>query len=146
MAPKLFKEVYHYPPAQPDLSQKGRPNFWENWLMLLSVLRGATCVILYHTDVYTSWVFFVFQGRQNWVQCIMACVNSSSHLQLQELNLQLHLENAALQIQDSDYSILCTAKKQLYICLPSAWSLYVTAKRHLKECSRILGEDYFQTV
>ena len=43
----------------------------------------------------------------------MACVSSTSHLQLQELSLQLHLENATLKIQDSDYSILCTAKKQL---------------------------------
>ena len=186
MAPKLFREACLFMMAQPDLSQKNRPNFWGNWLMLLLVPLRKLWVskrwpilltFLQATDslqfdslpnwseykvwIYRNfiisllrfnlWVDAVYYGSisklesiatwflNKWlkvshylsfsiilmyVACIshvsskaklslIACVSSSSDLRLQELNLQLWLGNAALQIQYSDYSILSSAKKQL---------------------------------
>jgi len=59
--------------------------------------------------------------------------------------LQLRLGNTALQIQDSDYSILSSAKRQLS-AFPLARSLYVTAKRQLKDHTKKQCEDHLQTL
>jgi len=55
----------------------------------------------------------IFRVSRKTKLSLFTCVSSSSHLQLQELNLQLRLETAALQIQDIYYLILSSAKKQL---------------------------------
>ena len=61
---------------------------------------------------------------------LLACVDTSSDLCLQELNLQLRLGNVALQIHDNEYSILAAAQQQLST-FPSARSLYLKAKKQL---------------
>ena len=67
-------------------------------------------------------------------------VYTSSVLRLQEPGLQLQLGNAALQINENDYSILSIARKQLST-LPSAQSLYVKAKNQLRDYTKSQSAD-----
>ena len=113
--------------------------FLKKWLNLP---RSATRVILYYPDVCCPSISHVSREAK---LSLLACVSSSSDLRLQELNLQLRLGSAALQIQDTDYSILSSAKKQLS-AFPSARSLYVTAKKQLREHTKMQCEDHLQSL
>ena len=58
---------------------------------------------------------------------------------------QLHLRNAAMQIQNTNYSILMNVKKQLSALL-SAHSLYIKAKNQLADYTMSQCENQLQTL
>jgi len=72
-------------------------------------------------------------------------VSASADQRLQELGLQLHLGNVAMQIEDNTYSILSNAKLQLSK-FPSARSLYVKAKHLLRDYTTGQCEDHLQSL
>ena len=76
---------------------------------------------------------------------LLSCVSATSDPRLQELGLQLHLGNVALQINDNEYSILANARKQLSV-LPSARSLYLKAKTQLTQYNKSQCENHLQTL
>ena len=93
----------------------GYPLF-EKWLQLP---RSSTRVILYYPGVCCSSISTISrEAKLN----LLSCVSASSDLQLQELGIRLRLGQDFLQVQNSDYSLLLAAKKQLS-ALPSARSL-----------------------
>ena len=113
--------------------------FLKKWLGLP---RSATRVILYYLGVCCPSVSQVSREAK---LSLLACVSSSSDLQLQELNLQLRLRNVALQIQGNDYSILSIAKKQLS-AFPSARSLYTMARNQLSVHTKTQCTDHLQSL
>ena len=70
-------------------------------------------------------------GKQSLACCPMLVLLSDP--QLQELGLQLHPGNVALQNNDKEYSILPNSQKQLST-LPSVRSLYLKAENQLRHC------------
>ena len=76
---------------------------------------------------------------------LLTCVDASTDHRLQEFGFQLHFGNIAMQIEDSTYSILLNAKKQLST-LPSARSLYVKAKHLLRDHTASQCKDHLQTL
>ena len=76
---------------------------------------------------------------------LLSCVSATSDPRLQELGLQLHLGNVALQINDNEYSILANAQKQLSV-LPSVRSLYLKAKTQLSQFNKSQCENHLQTL
>ena len=76
---------------------------------------------------------------------LLSCVSASSDLQLQELGVHLRLGQDFLQVQNSDYSLLLAAKKQLS-ALPSARSLYLRAKHLLSNDTKSACVDHLHTL
>jgi len=76
---------------------------------------------------------------------LLSCTNASSDPKLQELGVHLHLGKDFLLFQERDYSILLTARKQLF-SLPTARSLYVRAITQLLSEIKSKCEDHLQTI
>ena len=83
----------------------------------------------------------MYPERQSLVCCRVSVLLFDPHLQ--ELGLQLHLGNVALQIKDNEYSILANAWKQLSV-LPSARSLYLKAKSQATQYNKLQCENHLQ--
>ena len=113
--------------------------FLKKWLRLP---RSASRVILYYPGVCCPSVTHVSREAK---LSLLSCVSATSDPRLQELGLQLHLGNVALQINDNEYSILVNARKQLSV-LPSARSLYLKAKTQLTQYNKSQCENHLQTL
>ena len=113
--------------------------FLKKWLRLP---RSASRVILYYPGVCCPSITHVSREAK---LSLLSCVSATSDPRLQELGLQLHLGNVALQINDNEYSILANARKQLSV-LPSARSLYLKAKTQLTQYNKSQCENHLQTL
>ena len=113
--------------------------FLKKWLNLP---RSATRVILYYPGVCCPSISHVSREAK---LSLLACVSASADQRLQELGLQLHLGNVAMQIEDNTYSILSNAKMQLSK-FPSARSLYIKAKHLLRDDTTRQCEDHLQSL
>ena len=99
-------------------------------------------VVLYYPGVCCPSISHVSREAK---LSLLACVSASADQQLQELGLQLHLGNVAMQIEDNTYSILSNAKMQLSK-FPSARSLYIKAKHLLRDDTTRQCEDHLQSL
>ena len=113
--------------------------YLKRWLHLP---RSATRVVLYYPGICCPSVSNVTREAKI---SLLSCISASSDPKLQELGVHLHLGQEFLQFQDCDYSILSTAWKQLS-SLPTARSLYVTAKTQLLSEAKSTSEDHLQTL
>ena len=113
--------------------------YLKRWLHLP---RSATRVVLYYPGICCPSVSNVTREAKI---SLLSCISASSDPKLQELGVHLHLGQEFLQFQDCDYSILSTARKQLS-SLPTARSLYVTAKTQLLSEVKSTSEDHLQTL
>jgi len=103
---------------------------------------SATRAVLYYPGVCSPSISHISREAK---LSLLACVDASTDDRLQELGFQLHLGNVAMQIEDSTYSILLNAKKQLST-LPSARSLYVKTKHLLRDHIASQCRDHLQTL
>ena len=111
----------------------------KKWLQLP---RSSTRVILYYPGVCCPSISTISrEAKLN----LLSCVSASSDLQLQELGVHLRLGQDFLQVQNSDYSLLLAAKKQLS-ALPSARSLYLRAKHLLSNDTKSACVDHLHTL
>ena len=111
--------------------------FLKKWLKLPC---SASRVILYYPGVCCPSITHVSREAK---LSLLSCVSATSDPRLQELGLQLHLGNVALQIKDNEYSILANARKQLSV-LPSARSLYLKAKSQATQYNKLQCENHLQ--
>ena len=113
--------------------------FLKKWLKLP---RCASRVILYYPGVCCPSITHVSREAK---LSLLSCVSATSDPRLQELGLQLHLGNTALQFNENEYSILANAQKQL-CALPSARSLYLEAKHQVILSTKTQCDDHLQTL
>ena len=83
--------------------------------------------------------------QRSQVVNLLSCISTSGDPQLQQLGLQLHLGDAYLQTQASDYQLLSKAHLQLS-SFPMARPLYLLSKKLLAadECYRY--DDHLDTL
>ena len=108
----------------------------------LNLPLSATRVLLYYPGICCPSITQVSREAK---LSLLSCVSVSSDSRLQELGLQLQLGNVALQIRDTDYSLLMRAHEQLS-SLPTARSLYMKAKKLLSNNIKSNCNTHLQTL
>ena len=76
---------------------------------------------------------------------LLSCISASGDPQLQQLGLQLHLGDAYLQTQASDYQLLSKARLQLS-SFPMARPLYLLSKKLLGADERSRYDNHLDTL